>query len=180
MRKYLLVIATLITVGAAAAPAHAGLGGDSMTVEWDFPTLGTLYQGPLSVTVPNVIFFNNGADIFTITDNQIIETFNFAGTAFYTAASFNGYIFVDTTNSGITDVTVDTDTNVPGLTDANVAFTANSITLNLQGLLIDGTQSIIKLNVTSTPEPATAALLATFLIGFATTRRRSAEGNANN
>jgi hypothetical protein len=94
----------------------------------------------------------------TIQDLSII--FAQQGTGGYSAAPYNGLGFFNLDFGGGSTLTgFNLITNLPGLTNTRVSFTANSIQYNLAGLSFTGGDSI-RLDLITSPEPSNMLLLA--------------------
>ncbi len=148
-----------------AAPAYAGTSflGDTVDGSFYFPDLSTLFADDgLKVVSPSATFvtFTGGDNAFAVvTGDQITITFDTG--AFYSSTTFNGYVITDTSASNITGAVLDgSSTLSPGVT-----FTSDSVDINLQGLAVGATDSIIvDVSFGAVPEPATWGLM---LVGFA-------------
>ena len=100
----------------------------------------------------------------------------------YSAATFNGISFSDLTfDDGSTLVGFSLDTDLPGLTVANISLTPTSIQFNGQGLSFLTADYFITLNLITraadpaVPEPATwAMMIGGFALAGAAMRRRKA------
>jgi hypothetical protein len=171
MKKFGLSILPALLLGAAlavnsAVPASASFLLDNVTLGIAFPTTSNILAtfGPTTVNPQAQFNCCNFASVI-VSANQIVFTENNT-TASYAVSTFNGYIITDVTNSLITGVSLDSLSTVPGVVASDIAFSANSVSLNVSGLTVPANDQII-LDVTfasPVPEPATWALL---LLGFA-------------
>ena len=113
---------------------------------------------------------------FTFTDATI--TNNFSIETAWNPASFNGYRIYDTSNTiaAFTSVTLNSISNMVGLTNSNISFDADNSYVNWQGLAFDPTTVVqLDINGGNVPEPATWALMITgFVMVGVPMRRRKA------
>ena len=166
------------------ANANATLIGETVTMRHDFPNLGTTISGPINVLVQagagdlaepytylgeNWYFVDMEASSFSVVYNRAPNWAN---------APFNGLIISDMDWVGIPGFItgVDVSTNLAGFNNNRVTFTANSVSINWQGLSFAiGTRWDIGLQTShKIPEPATLAFFAIGLagLGFMMRRRR--------
>lgn len=179
MRNFVLSAALALSVGAATA---APIMGSTVNYQYYFPNLSSPYRGADNgnKVVGAGIEVSNVADTratMDITATQIIV--DFSNASGWVTAAFNGWILSDVFSSidDFTSVTVDAATNMAGFGAGNVSFTADTISVNWQGLSFTGT-TIVVLNFAQSgtvPEPTSLALVSLALLGAgaaARTRRR--------
>jgi len=168
--------------------AFADLSGP-VTLNWYYPNLGTLYQGPVSIgvgstfscplgfAVPFCSAYGEGGDhSFAVGPDSI--TYTGSGDPYsYNSVSANEYVFSGLAfTGGATLANFSLFTNISGLTASDVTFGPSSIGINMAGVPISGT---VTLTLTATPEPAFYGLLALGLSGlFAVVSRRKKAQNA--
>jgi hypothetical protein len=168
-------------VGLGTSPASAlGLTGQSLGAAYYTPDSATVYGSavwtPSSFTVGagqetdgNIedvthLLVDFGDDSLTITLDTVLSTPTWNNT------SHNGPIFTSVLPHGIASASVDGSTTMAGFDDTRVSFTSDQILVNWAGLsYVDGT--VVKINFTFVPEPASAALL--LVAGLALARRRA-------
>jgi hypothetical protein len=100
-------------------------------------TVGTGTEGDM---------YGNYAQL-NFTDNQIIV--DYSGSASWSTATFNGFHVVDSLNqlSNITNVTLDSTSNMVGLVGSRVTFDSNNIWVNWNGLPFNA-NTLVVLDVT--------------------------------
>jgi hypothetical protein len=158
-----------VSLGGAAAPGSAlGLTGQSLTAAYYHPDLVTVYGvawtpsasftvGAGQETDGNVedvthLLVDFADDSLTITLQTILSTPTWNNT------SFNGPVFSSVLPHGIASASVDGSTTMSGFDGTRISYTSNQILVNWAGLsYVDGT--VVKINFTFVPEPASAALL---------------------
>jgi hypothetical protein len=177
--SYLAGLALLVS----APFAHGGLIGDNVTLTKYFPNLATP-TGSISflVTDPGVeeacstsnCFMQPQAYSLDLGDSSIAFTQNLIGGLGLNRDPnpFNGYVFTDLNlGSPITGIAF-SQTGYTGFTASDVTFTANSVSVNLQGTSAEIDASwLITLETGDVPEPHTMALLAIGLSGIAVISR---------
>lgn len=170
-----------------AMPAmSATLTGDSVTSQYYFPTTGNLFGTDTStvgagteISCPGssgacgILLGTYAVDFGTdtIDFSQFIST----GSNLYNPGAFNGWVFSGLTfGTGISSLGL-TSYGIAGLSLANFSFTADTVTVNLQGLAVDAENGwSLTLNPAAVPVPASGALLLAGLGGLALIRRRRA------
>jgi hypothetical protein len=179
-RAFFALLLGSATLGFAAGPASAlGLTGQSLSAAYYYPDLATVYGvtwTPSSFTVGagqetdgNVedvthLLVDFADDSLTITLDTILSNPD----PTWNNTSHNGPVFTSALSHGIASASVDGSTTMTGFDDTRVSFTGNQILVNWAGLSYeDGT--VVKINFTFVPEPASAALL--LVAGLALVRR---------
>lgn len=164
MRKFGFVGAILLVL--SALPAHAGLIGQSVTVDYIYPNQSTVLDvlGTGSVTAGGFTVNSFGQHNVTVTDAQIMLQ-NVAGTSInFVTAAFNGYELIEAGGSPvtITGVAVDSATNVSGFDASRVSFDATHVFLNMHDLTTQNLQEVVldlQFGSSSVPEPISAGMV---------------------
>jgi len=170
--------------GAQAAPILVG----TVTANYLYPNSASIYaSSTLTVGTPLNCPGGGICSAFAepatfLASGLSISLFEDGGSS-YGPAPFNGIQYsnlVFSDGSSITGFTLDSD--LPGLTAANVSFTGNSIQYNAQGDIFLNdyhvTLNLLTSSVTAVPEPITLSLFSAGLIGAAALRRRKAVSKA--
>ena len=189
MRLLLPVLTAIIGLGVGSACAST-LIGDTVTASYLFPSNSSVF-GSSNILVqapfPELTCSAGGPGVCSAFAEP--ATFNIqalsitlseqAGSA-YSAGAFNGLEFSNLNFGGGATLTGFTlNTNLAGLTPADVSFTPTSIEFNAQGLSFESGDYFVTLNlITSTsavPEPSTWAMIILGFagIGFMTYRRKN-------
>ncbi len=137
---------------------QAGWTGDTLGEIYYYPTAQSVYQGQQTFVVPaNGLSGSDGVFSIAVGSSTIIAsnfTFNSYWNDTATAGipvSFNGFEVFDTSNNPeISGVTIDPSSNMAGLTDSNISFTSNSVSVNWEGLSFT-TSTVVELDLTFDP-----------------------------
>ena len=172
MRKLSTVLAiaaaplALIVAGPAAA---ADFLGDTLNGSYNFPGAGTVFSNQGNqVVAPTASFtFRTGTPNVTAIVSAASVLLTFDATGGFTGAAFNGVVLTDLTRGDITGFTLDSATTLAGFDQSRLSFTANSLSLNLQGLANTRSDRVLAnvsfAGASAVPEPAAWALM---LVGF--------------
>lgn len=161
-----IVVSGVLAFGAVAFSdvARANLIGDSISAEYDYPSIGTAFCtgtpcfsvnpftvgagvetqafGPLSFAFASIDF----------SASELVITFLPVGEQDFTAASFNGLVF--TVLSGDPFITV---SSVSNLAATRVSEPGGKLAINLQGLTFTGGQIVIDFAPAPVPGPMAGA-----------------------
>ncbi len=175
--KHFAILAATALATAVAAPASAGLVGQTIGIEYIFPDITTVYQdlGSNLVGTDGPTTFPGYFD-FSFTDSSVI-TSNFQFASNWTVTDFNGFHLYDFngTAPAFTSVTINSLSNMAGLDASRITFDADNIYVNWNGLDFDA-GTFVQLDINSAvPEAATWALmLAGFgMVGTSMRRRKT-------
>ena len=187
MTKVLASAAILLAYSGINARAHSILSGVTVSANWNFPMIGTLYEGstpPSAVVGPSdalFVFgpFNTAMDIDVSATTDIITLDgenNGADGGFYLSGTFNGFVISVLNPSpgfaftGVGIQSINWDNQTPP-----ISFDPTDIYVNMQGLTQIGPGSDIVLSYTAstaTPEPGSILLLGSGALGLAGVLRR--------
>lgn len=169
LKQSTILVAALVAA-VSASPLSASTLVGNITANYLYPNSGTVYSTSTfsagsSVTCPGTGICAAFAEPATIWGGgSAVGVTEDAGSS-YSPAAFNGVQFAGLTfgdGSHIVGFTLDTD--LAGLTAADIAFGANWISYNAQGLSFGSAPYHVTLKlITSAPEPASWAMM---LVGF--------------
>lgn len=164
------IIAALLV--AAAPGAHAGLIGTTLTANYLFPDVNTVYSTD-SVTVGNSVEIqctglgagnaNMCAALFApnqsveFQDGAIAYSYSGNGTGFNPDLAFNGFEFLNL-NPGVPILAVSLSTDIAGLDLSRITFTETSIRSKMVGLSMPSSRSFTVSFDTAVPEPGSIGL----------------------
>jgi hypothetical protein len=155
----LAVIALASLAALAATPASAqGLVGQSVELQYLYPTTGNVYENDGVQTVtPSGVTFNSFGEVFTTVGPSTIDLTTSVNNAF-TGTDFNGVEISEIGGSPniITGVSIDPSSTEPGFDLSRVTFDGTDVYLNLQGLVANTDHAIVDLTFgpSSVPEPS--------------------------
>jgi hypothetical protein len=148
----------------AGSPASAGLLGDSVTLNYNYPTESAVLESLGTETVsPTAPFSSFGQTAYLVTDSTLEITDISGSDIYFLAAAFNGVQLVDNTHSDITGVTIDSSSNLAGLTSSDISFDASDVWVNLEDLTTNP-DTYVQLDIatsasTAVPEPSPLSLV---------------------
>lgn len=169
-----------VALALIATPAQATLIGDTVSVEYHFPDLGTIVESELTVVQAGPADTVTLLEIFLTPVNIDVESssvqIDWAPVEF-TPANFNGVVITDMDFLGppASILGLNILTNAAGWNDAFASFTTDSIALNYANLgpMVDGFSMTVELLVQqAAPEPAPLGLMVLGLSAVALGARR--------
>jgi len=141
-----------LALGIGLSTASADFIGNTVSANYDFPTLGTvLYPSGTAVVGAGVEFNNIGGFGVGVSPSVDFSATNIlvdypAGFSLAGTGTFDGWVFTDLTASNIVGVSL-AGTNLAGFTAADLSFGSNFVTANTLGLGSWGAGTFISINV---------------------------------
>jgi hypothetical protein len=184
-----LLSGVLLALGFGFSTASAnttGFLGDTVSADYQWPTLGTvLYPSGTAVVGAGVEF--NTVGILSLGSSPTVDFSNTnilvnypIGFTLSGSGTFDGWVFTDFSAVDIVSVSLAA-TNLPGLTAADLSFGSNYIAVNTLGLGSWGPDTSISIDVgfaASTPLPATWLMLLSGFVGLGFFAYRGTKKNA--
>ncbi|MEO8122839.1 MAG: PEPxxWA-CTERM sorting domain-containing protein [Burkholderiales bacterium] len=168
----------LVAVGmlAVSGAAQAGFDGNTISADYLYSDIGTVYQALGSAVVGAGVEFSSFGISLDLSDTQI--TMSRPGEITFLPGTFNGWRFYDATDNlpAITGVTVNGATTISGFDNSRVSFDADHVWVNFVDLA-DANDFYAVVDVAfAVPEPATWAMMLAGLgmVGALAARRRPA------
>lgn len=184
-----LVVSAVLFAGSVCPAAAATWSDQNLVFNYYFPTYGNVFTGsPISFVADGSQHLSTLANLFpatfsvaSISQSEMQISYSYpqqTSTVFITPASFNGFtISGPLADSPILSVFLDPSSNVAGLTNSNLSFTTDSVTVNLVGATYQvGSVGLIDVQFAPLPEalPLLASGVATLaLLGWR--RKRNAQ-----
>lgn len=170
------VIGGLALLSAQSASAIL-LDGKTVGYSYLYPNASTSFfnPGPIvvgaGVELPG-LFSSSDRGTLDISDTSIF--IDFQTSLFpWEAVEFNGWVITDLLSAIDPFTSISLATNMVGLSLANLAFNANVILVNWQGLSFDENTFVrIGVNSSGVPEPTTMMLLASGLVAAGAAKRK--------
>ncbi len=161
MIRQVALAAVLGLLAVSGGRAEAGFLGDTVTIDYNYPTAGTVYSssGPLTVS-PTASYAPFGNATATVSNTQLTFT-ALLGTT-YVPAAFNGFTITDDSrNPLIVGVTIDPVTSPGvGFNASGISFTSNSVSVNFQSLTFLSTDNVtLDVSFASSVIPEPSSLL---------------------
>jgi hypothetical protein len=164
-----------------AAPAQATLIGDTVSVEYQFPDLGTIFESHLTVveagTGDVVDFFAGDHQVDVNVEASSVEIDWIINIINFQPGNFNGIVVTDLDFQGQPAplIGIDITTNAQGWNDAFASFTEDSIALNFEplGSVPQFSMVVDLIFRQAAPEPTSIGLIALGLAGLVLRARRN-------
>jgi hypothetical protein len=174
--SWAVALSAMSLAAVTAANASTGFYGDTVSANYDWPTLGTVYLASgTAIAGPGVEFDNIGG--FGVGISPSVDFSNTGVTVDYPdgftlsgVGTFDGWVFTDLSKSDIEGVSL-AGTNIPGLTESDISFDSSQIYVNTLGLGSLPSGSFISIDVSFVPEAATWALMLAGFAGLGTALR---------
>ena len=154
---------TLLTVGfgilAITGQVNAALtlDGQRIGLDIEYPNQGTLYAsyGTADVVTPGIEFDTSGT-VFTLDISATQVVFAYRATFTALSAPWNAYRISDVNNAfKFTSASVNSASNLVGLTPDRITFDTHNLYINVQGLNINPTTvAILDVGIAPIPEPS--------------------------
>jgi hypothetical protein len=173
------LVTAVLGLSLVTLSAKADMVGTTATVNYNWPTVGTvLYAGGSQTITSGGTTFNPGVGWSVDVTGSTIS-FTFTGWGFSTAPkSFDGFVISDpSVNFGGASLS---STNIPGFVGSDVTFDANDVYINFpfppfSGLNPGATATIdVSFGTAVTPEPPSIVLLGSAVSMMALLYRRRA------
>lgn len=184
MKFLFATIATALALASTIATAAPTLNGDSVTIRYETPAIGTLQWTDTVVVGAGAEIacpgpspacnFGSGGNLFS---GESIDIGALSIRAVFTSSfipqDFNGLVFEGLDFAGGELLGVTLLTTMSGLTTADISFTASSLWVNLAGAGAGSFDIEFRVRENAVPEPGalTLAVLSLGLLGV--TRRRA-------
>lgn len=154
------VVLALGFAGLEAAPAGAvGIAGQTIDVEYVWPTLGSVYADlgmVIAGTTPQRLAFGSYFAVSVASTQIIVGQSGYSSTY---SGSFNGEYIIDQSALNFPSYTVDAASVLGGGTP-QMTVVGNTLEINFAGLTFGpGSQLVLDVGSTTAPEPGSLALL---------------------
>ena len=169
------VIGGLALLSAQSASAIL-LDGKTVGYSYLYPTASTSFFNPGPILVGAGVElpgFHSLDDEGTLDISDTSIFIDFQTSLSWEAIEFNGWVITDLFSTIDPFTSISLATNMVGLSLANLAFNANVILVNWQGLSFDENTFVrIGVNSSGVPEPTTMMLLASGLVAAGAAKRK--------
>ncbi len=179
MKKIILAATTFVILASTASYASAGIFGDTVKIDFQYPSAGSSYGGVNTtgtVTATGLSLNLYGNQLVTVFGNYVDMT-SLRNSSFV-SASFDGVEITDLTHpNAFTSASVDGLTTLAGFDQSRVSITNGNLFINYQGFNTpDPTLARVDFSTSPVPEPTESALMLSGLglLGFMVSRKKSA------